>query len=136
MYLWLKVDQSSTLILRGLQLLRHLNMSSLELYRRSSIGMALTDALDEMVTARELTPTIAMRILLEFDRCIVKELELLKQKTTFGAHVHTYRFCDNVWTFILENVKFKATNYSGIVEEIHADKVKVVACDSKILERK
>lgn len=68
--------------------------------------MALTDALDEMVTARELTPTIAMRILLEFDRCIVKELELLKQKTTFGAHLHTYRFCDNVWTFILENVKF------------------------------
>ena len=36
--------------------------------------MALTDALDEMVTARELTPTIAMRILLEFDRCVVKEL--------------------------------------------------------------
>lgn len=98
--------------------------------------MALTDALDEMVTARELTPTIAMRILLEFDRCIVKELELLKQKTTFGAHLHTYRFCDNVWTFILENVKFKAANYNGIVEEIHADKVKVVACDSKIIGRK
>ena len=108
--------------------------------------MALTDALDEMVTARELTPTIAMRILLEFDRCVVKELELLKQKTTFGAHLHTYRFCDNVWTFILlyhkpeifilENVKFKTANYSGIVEEIHADKVKIVACDSKILEGK
>lgn len=75
--------------------------------------MALTDALDEMVTARELTPTIAMRILLEFDR-----------------------FCDNVWTFILENAKFKTANYSGIVEEIHADKVKIVACDSKILEGK
>jgi transcription initiation factor TFIIA small subunit len=73
--------------------------------------MALTDALDEMVTARELTPT-------------------------FGAHLHTYRFCDNVWTFILENVKFKTANYSGIVEEIHADKVKIVACDSKILEGK
>ena len=46
--------------------------------------MALTDALDEMVTAGELTPTIAIKILLEFDRCIVKELELLKQKTIFG----------------------------------------------------
>jgi len=41
-----------------------------------------------------------------------------------------------VWTFILENVKFKTANYSGIVEEIHADKVKIVACDSKILEGK
>ena len=114
----------------------HPRSQSLELYRRSSIGMALTDALDEMVTARELTPTIAMRILLEFDRCVVKELELLKEKTTFGAHLHTYRFCDNVWTFILENAKFKTANYSGIVEEIHADKVKIVACDSKILEGK
>ena len=113
--------------------------------------MALTDALDEMVTAGELTPTIAIKILLEFDRCIVKELELLKQKTIFGGHLHTYRFCDNVWTFILENelinqlikrveilenVKFKIANHDGMVEEIHAEKVKIVACDSKILEAK
>ena len=98
--------------------------------------MALTDALDEMVTAGELTPTIAIKILLEFDRCIVKELELLKQKTIFGGHLHTYRFCDNVWTFILENVKFKIANHAGMVEEIHAEKVKIVACDSKILEAK
>ena len=98
--------------------------------------MALTDALDEMVTAGELTPTIAIKILLEFDRCIVKELELLKQKTILGGHLHTYRFCDNVWTFILENVKFKIANHDGMVEEIHAEKVKIVACDSKILEAK
>ena len=98
--------------------------------------MALTDALDEMVTAGELTPTIAIKILLEFDRCIVKELELLKQKTIFGGHLHTYRFCDNVWTFILENVKFKIAHHDGMVEEIHAEKVKIVACDSKILEAK
>ena len=98
--------------------------------------MALTDALDEMVTAGELTPTIAIKILLEFDRCIVKELELLKQKTIFGGHLHTYRFCDNVWTFILENVKFKIASHDGMVEEIHAEKVKIVACDSKILEAK
>ena len=96
--------------------------------------MALTDALDEMVTAGELTPTIAMRILLEFDKCTVKEIKMLKQKTVFKGHLHTYRFCDNVWTFILENVNFKTTNPGGEADETHVDLVKVVACDSKILD--
>ncbi len=39
-----------------------------ELYRRSTLGMTLTDALDEMVTAGELTPTIAMKVLAQFDK--------------------------------------------------------------------
>ena len=98
--------------------------------------MALTDALDEMVTSGELTPMIAMKILLEFDNSIVKELELVKEKTTIKGHLHTYRFCDNVWTFILEDVSFKTVNQSNIIEEIHVEQVKVVACDSKILDGK
>ena len=39
-----------------------------ELYRRSTLGMTLTDALDEMVTTGELTPTIAMKVLAQFDK--------------------------------------------------------------------
>ena len=47
------------------------------------------------------------------------------------------RFPDmEVFVEILENVKFKIANHDGIVEEIHAEKVKIVACDSKILEAK
>jgi len=42
-------------------------MAYYELYRRSTLGMTLTDALDEMVTAGELTPTIAMKVLAQFD---------------------------------------------------------------------
>ena len=39
-----------------------------ELYRRSTLGMTLTDALDEMVTKGELTPSIAMKVLAQFDK--------------------------------------------------------------------
>ena len=39
-----------------------------ELYRRSTLGMTLTDALDEMVTTGELTPTLAMKVLAQFDK--------------------------------------------------------------------
>lgn len=38
----------------------------------------------------------------------------------------TYRFCDNVWTFMLSDVEFKETQ-----EMARVDKLKIVACDGK-----
>lgn len=38
----------------------------------------------------------------------------------------TYRFCDNVWTFMLSEVEFKETQEMARVE-----KLKIVACDGK-----
>jgi len=43
-----------------------------ELYRRSTLGMTLTDALDEMVTNGELTPSLAMKVLAQFDKVRVR----------------------------------------------------------------
>jgi transcription initiation factor TFIIA small subunit len=70
-----------------------------ELYRRSTLGMTLTDALDEMVTNGELTPSIAMKVLAQYDKCMNEALSSVKTKTTFKGNLDTYRFCDNVWTF-------------------------------------
>ena len=42
------------------------------------------------------------------------------------GHLHTYRFCDNVWTFILQDASFKQ---DGVTKEV--DLVKIVACDAK-----
>lgn len=44
------------------------------------------------------------------------------------GHLHTYRFCDNVWTFILQDATFKN---EGNQENV--GRVKIVACDSKLL---
>ena len=44
----------------------------------------------------------------------------------FQGHLNTYRFCDNVWTFVLDNVDFRE-----LQEVTHVDKVKIVACDGK-----
>lgn len=46
----------------------------------------------------------------------------------FQGHLHTYRFCDNVWTFILTDASFKNEETTEQV-----GKVKIVACDSKLL---
>ena len=40
--------------------------------------------------------------------------------------MNTYRFCDNVWTFMLNAVEFKELSDFGTV-----DRVKIVACDAK-----
>ena len=40
----------------------------------------------------------------------------------------TYRFCDEVWTFLIRNVTFKLDNGGQTVQ---ADKVKIVSCSAK-----
>ncbi|CAM6107441.1 unnamed protein product [Calypogeia fissa] len=106
-------------------------MGSYELYRKSSIGMSLTDALDELVTNGTITPLLAVKVLMQFDKSMNDALsQKVKTKTNFKGHLHTYRFCDNVWTFILEKAEFK---FDG--ERVNVDRVKIVACDAKIISR-
>ncbi|KMZ61779.1 Transcription initiation factor IIA subunit 2 [Zostera marina] len=104
-------------------------MATFELYRRSTIGMCLTETLDDMVSTGTLNPEVAIQVLVQFDRSMTEALETqVKSKVTIKGHLHTYRFCDNVWTFILQDATFKN-------EEGHEQvgKVKIVACDSKLL---
>ena len=43
------------------------------------------------------------------------------------GHLDTYRFCDEVWTFLIKDVNFKLDNQTTV----SADKVKIVSCNSK-----
>lgn len=45
-----------------------------ELYRRSTLGECLTDALDELIQAAQVTPQLAMRVLLQFDKSMNEAL--------------------------------------------------------------
>ena len=40
------------------------------------------------------------------------------------GHLHTYRLCDDVWTFIVKNPTFKMESN----EIVSAPKIKIVAC--------
>ncbi|KAI9106498.1 hypothetical protein K1719_022026 [Acacia pycnantha] len=106
-------------------------MATFELYRRSTIGICLTDALDGMVQNGTLSPEHAIQVLIQFDKSMTEALETqVKNKISIKGHLHTYRFCDNVWTFILHEVLFKKDECQ---EEIA--KLKIVACDSKLLSQ-
>ncbi|KAJ4899581.1 hypothetical protein Rs2_13532 [Raphanus sativus] len=104
-------------------------MATFELYRRSTIGMCLTETLDEMVQSGTLSPELAIQVLVQFDKSMTEALESqVKTKVTIKGHLHTYRFCDNVWTFILQDAMFKSEDRQENVSQ-----VKIVACDSKLL---
>ncbi|TPX13121.1 uncharacterized protein E0L32_006547 [Thyridium curvatum] len=147
-----------------------------ELYRRSSIGYALTDTLDDLISENRIDPQLAMKILANFDRAIAETLQdKVKSRLTFkvnSPHMHawaisiprasgptsapqarfglvvvmreesrgesmanskqgsldTYRFCDEVWTFLIKNVSFKMENGGSTVT---ADKIKIVSCNAR-----
>ncbi|MCJ1397734.1 Transcription initiation factor IIA small chain (TFIIA 13.5 kDa subunit) [Xylographa trunciseda] len=99
-----------------------------ELYRQSSIGLALIDTLDAMVHDGRIEPQLAMKIVSTFDRVITEVLaDKVKARLSFKGHLDTYRFCDEVWTFLIKDANFKLDNQSNI----QAEKVKIVSCNSK-----
>jgi len=102
-----------------------------ELYRGTSIGVALADTLDDLISSRRIEPQLAMKIMANFDQVIAQVLgEKVKSRMSFKGHLDTYRFCDEVWTFIIKDIKFKLDNS----QQIEAEKVKIVSCQSKDLK--
>ncbi|KAK4134108.1 transcription initiation factor IIA, gamma subunit [Trichocladium antarcticum] len=105
-----------------------------DLYRHGSLGSSLTDALDELIGDERIDPQLAMKVLTQFDRIIAETLqEKIKARLTFKGSLDTYRFCDEVWTFLIRNVTFKLDNGGQTVQ---ADKVKIVSCSAKRAEDK
>ncbi|KAG7195276.1 Transcription initiation factor IIA small chain (TFIIA 13.5 kDa subunit) [Scheffersomyces spartinae] len=110
-----------------------------QLYRRLTIGLTLMDALDTLILDGMIQPQLANRILDNFDRVIsdlFKNESLLTQrsKLTFKGDLHTYRFCDDVWTFIIKNVLIKLSDSVDLEDgsnEVKIEKFKIVACNSR-----
>ncbi|TIB69307.1 hypothetical protein E3Q22_03494 [Wallemia mellicola] len=101
------------------------NQNYFELYRRSSVGIALTDSLDELITSGHINPELAMKVLTQFDKSMMNALSnQVKNKTQMRGHLHTYRLCDEVWTFIVKNPTFKVDQG----DLVNANKIKIVAC--------
>ncbi|KAJ5782624.1 Transcription initiation factor IIA gamma subunit [Penicillium paradoxum] len=93
-----------------------------ELYRGSSLGLSLTDTLDDLINEGRIEPQLAMKILGTFDKIVTEVLaDKVRARLTFKGHLDTYRFCDEVWTFLIKDVSFKLDNQTTVT----ADKVKI-----------
>ncbi|KAI9021217.1 transcription initiation factor IIA, gamma subunit-domain-containing protein [Hyaloraphidium curvatum] len=95
-----------------------------ELYRRSKIGEALTETLDEMITNNLIDAKLAMLVVRQFDATIAEALNSkVKSKLTLKGHLNTYRFCDDVWTLLVDDPTLRFDQ----AEVVTAEKVKIVA---------
>lgn len=101
---------------------------SYQVYRNTTLGRTLQDALDEIISREKLPEHLAYRCLAQFDRSINNAFRnKIKTMLTFRSqHLKTYRFCDNVWTLVFEDTEFR-----NVQELIKVDKLKVVACDGR-----
>jgi len=104
------------------------------LYRKSTIGVCLTETLAELMGEEIFNEDTALNILFLFDKSINAKLpDLVKTKTSFTGRLHTYRNCDSVWTLIMENVTFRfdqnQNNYKPPL--LTTDKIKIIACEAK-----
>lgn len=85
----------------------------------------MTETLDDMIQEGRLAPQLAMKILTNYDRAAAEALqEKVKARLTFKGHLDTYRFCDEVWTFIIKDASFKFEN-----ENLTAERIKIIACN-------
>ncbi|CAK0783143.1 hypothetical protein CVIRNUC_006339 [Coccomyxa viridis] len=111
---------------------------ALQLYRQSAVGDTLNDALHEMVSEEKISGALADRVMLEFDAAMNKALEKeVTTKATFKGHLDSYRFCDQVWTFVASDLVFKLETPSlmdNTVREVRADKVKIVCVDARVVQ--
>jgi transcription initiation factor TFIIA small subunit len=81
-----------------------------------------------MVHESRIEPQLAMKVVASFDRAVTEVLaERVKAKLTFKGHLDTYRFCDEVWTFVVRDVQFKLENQ----QTVQAERVKIVSCNAK-----
>ncbi|CCK68377.1 transcription initiation factor IIA subunit gamma KNAG_0A07240 [Huiozyma naganishii CBS 8797] len=109
-----------------------------ELYRRSTIGNSLVDALDTLISDGRIEASLAMRVLETFDKVVAENLrDNTGSKLTVKGDLDTYGFCDDVWTFIVKNCNVTVENTgngagnNGANDAIKVDKLRIVACNSK-----
>jgi len=97
-----------------------------QMYRQCTLGTTLIDSLDLLIQRDQMNPEIAHKVLSNFDRAMSEALARVKTKYSCKGKLETYRYCDDVWTFMLKEVTVKSEG-----EELKADSLKIVACTTK-----
>ncbi|KJH50988.1 Transcription initiation factor IIA, gamma subunit, helical domain protein [Dictyocaulus viviparus] len=79
------------------------------MYRETTLGVALSDTLNELVEESLISQALAAKVLSIFDKNINRALaHKVKNKMQFKSdRLVAYRYCDNVWTFIMKDIELR-----------------------------
>jgi hypothetical protein len=67
-----------------------------QLYRNTTLGNSLQESLDELIQSQQITPQLALRVLLSLIRLYIQHWLKGSRKVNFRGSLNMYRFCDNV----------------------------------------
>eukprot|EP00037_Helgoeca_nana_P001490 m.27302 g.27302 ORF g.27302 m.27302 type:complete len:104 (-) comp11900_c0_seq2:327-638(-) len=99
----------------------------MELYRQASVGIALADALDEMVTTQQISPALEAKIKAQFDTSVAKVLKAeVTNKVTFKATCKSFNKLESIHRYSFSDITVKLE--SGVVLRAQGP-TKLVACD-------
>ena len=101
-------------------------------YRKSELGVALYDALTDLVNEDVFPEELAMQAFNHYDMAMCKLLdtEVRTKIIEWNGKLAVYRFCEDVWQFFLKDATFK-TQGNPVSEQIHSKHVHIIACDGK-----
>jgi transcription initiation factor TFIIA small subunit len=107
--------------------------SAYQIYRSTTVGLALDDTLRELVHRQILLPRIVHYILDVFDQIINQKLtsQSVKGKKEscllFKGHLLSYRSCDQVWTLLFDSLIF-TSNTDSLWKMTQDKKIKIITC--------
>jgi len=101
-------------------------MTNLVVYRNSTIGMTLRDALEEL--KQQIPEELESKIWESFDNAVCERFKEFNQNTRCKLHGKCSRYnnCDDVWKFILDECEIKGDNFDE-----SSNNCRVVAIDSQ-----
>ncbi|VEL29313.1 unnamed protein product [Protopolystoma xenopodis] len=104
----------------GLWWIEYIKMSYHQMYRRTTLGNTLQEALEEMIALKLIQPKTAVKVIQKFDQCISLALaRRVKNRLLVRGHLNAYRFCDNVWTFVMNDVEIKDASTVLVVDKVY-----------------
>ena len=101
-------------------------------YRKSELGVALYDALTDLVNEDIFPEELAMEAFNHYDvaMCKLLDTEVRTKIIEWNGTLAVYRFCEDVWQFFLKDATFK-TQGNPVSEQIYSKHVHIIACDGK-----
>ena len=104
---------------------------SISLYRNCKIGETLRDTLKELTADNKIPDKLSDAVLTVFDSVMCDEISKVpKTKCTIKGSVKSYKHCDDIWIFTVDNVYLRTEN-----ENFQSDKLKIVACDNDMKKK-
>jgi transcription initiation factor TFIIA small subunit len=121
----------------------------MEMYRQTTIGETLVEALKELQDEGKITEDLAEKVAEQFDLSVLKAFRqkapenatgvIIPAKASVKGSLTVYNYIDSVWQFQLEDIELKL-NPSGVgsiqpYEPVRTEKAKIVCVDAKLMEQ-